>query len=660
VLLGASLGGAPARASVDFERTDVSLPGAPESVALGDLDGVNGKDIAIAMPLRGSLGVMLNHGDGTFAAVQEYTAGPECAGLAVDITLGDVTQPTGNRLLQDGKLDAYVACTPYVVRLTGNGTGALGNPEPFNLNLPPSLGPGTLDLLALVRRPDGNPVPLLALQHGVGSFGREVCISYDLDGEDLVCNSTPVAGPLAVGDLNGAFPGVPPDEIVTGEGVDKMGVFGFAHQLPTYLSESSRTVPGDPPGIESAAIGDLDDDGDREVLVGQYVNSLADRVASIHYFKWDPSGNPGGLDQVATTLPSIPGLDAVAIADVDDDGHSDVVGAGVYGRGVVHPGDGAGGFLYGQDVPQLGYQDPGKATRVTMAVGDLTGDGLPELVTTDASANAVMIQCNASQPASGCAPPVANDDVAVITEDAGATTIDVLANDTDPDGGAKRVASITQPAHGGAAIAGSGVTYGPAADYCNDLGGPPDTFSYTLNGGSSATVAVTVQCVFDAPPVPPPPPPPPPPPSPVVPRTCEQPGTTPFLIGTPGADVLVGTAGRDVLSGRGGDDCLFGRSADDRMSGGTGADLLNGSGGSDRLSGDAGDDKINAGNGNDTITPGPGKDSANGNGGNDTISARDGARDAIDCGAGRDKVTADRSDTVKANCEHVTRPSRHG
>ena len=73
----------------------------------------------------------------------------------------------------------------------------------------------------------------------------------------------------------------------------------------------------------------------------------------------------------------------------------------------------------------------------------------------------------------------------------------MLANDTDPDGGPKLVASLTQPAHGTAAIAGSGLTYQPAADYCNDLGGgSPDTFTYTLNGGSTATVAVTVECVL--------------------------------------------------------------------------------------------------------------------------------------------------------------------
>lgn len=44
-------------------------------------------------------------------------------------------------------------------------------------------------------------------------------------------------------------------------------------------------------------------------------------------------------------------------------------------------------------------------------------------------------------------------------------------------------------------------------------------------------------------------------------------------------------------------------------------------------------------------------------GGNDEILARDSTRDEIDCGAGVDKVKADRSDSVK-NCEYVKRPVR--
>ena len=42
------------------------------------------------------------------------------------------------------------------------------------------------------------------------------------------------------------------------------------------------------------------------------------------------------LGQVATPLPSTPGLDAVAIADVDWDGCNDIVGAGSYGHGIIH------------------------------------------------------------------------------------------------------------------------------------------------------------------------------------------------------------------------------------------------------------------------------------------------------------------------------------
>ena len=411
-------------------------------------------------------------------------------------------------------------------------------PFAFNLNLPPYLGSATIDFLALVRRPDGNPIPLLALQHGVGSFGRELCLSYDLDGEALVCNHTPVQGPLAVGDLNGSVAGILPDEIVTSEGGETMGIFGWAPQFPPIWSDSKRTVPG---AFESSALGDLDDDGDLDVLVGQSVNSLADRVPSIHAFLWGATG----LEQVARPLPSTAGLDAVAIADVDSDGCNDVVGAGGYGRGMVHLGDGAGNFDGGRDLPQIGYQNAATATRVSMAVGDLSGDGRPEVVIADRSANAVMVYRNASTPAGGpCfdAPAIARDDVAVVTEDSGPTAIPVLANDSDPDGGPLVVAAVTQPAHGDSAISGGAVTYRPDAGYCNDLGAAPDTFTYTLVGGSTATVAVTVQCVADVPPVltpeaadvptfPVPGPGTPPPPAAI--RSCVQPGIEKYIVGTP-------------------------------------------------------------------------------------------------------------------------------
>ena len=68
--------------------------------------------------------------------------------------------------------------------------------------------------------------------------------------------------------------------------------------------------------------------------------------------------------------------------------------------------------------------------------------------------------------------PVAVDDYATVDEDAPPTTIDVLANDTDIDGGAMYVASVTQPANGAVVItnAGADLTYEPDPDYCNPAG----------------------------------------------------------------------------------------------------------------------------------------------------------------------------------------------
>ena len=54
------------------------------------------------------------------------------------------------------------------------------------------------------------------------------------------------------------------------------------------------------------------------------------------------------------------------------------------------------GSTAAQDLPQLGYQNPATATRVTMAVGDLTGDGRPEIVISDAVNQAVMVYRNTS------------------------------------------------------------------------------------------------------------------------------------------------------------------------------------------------------------------------------------------------------------------------
>jgi hypothetical protein len=97
-------------------------------------------------------------------------------------------------------------------------------------------------------------------------------------------------------------------------------------------------------------------------------------------------------------------------------------------------------------------------------------------------------------------PPVANDDSASVAEDSGANTLNVRANDTDPDGNTLSVTVVTQGTNGTVAITGSGtgVSYTPATNFNGS-----DSFTYTIsdgNGGTdTATVNVTVTSVNDAP-----------------------------------------------------------------------------------------------------------------------------------------------------------------
>ncbi|MBN8727272.1 MAG: tandem-95 repeat protein [Xanthomonadales bacterium] len=97
-------------------------------------------------------------------------------------------------------------------------------------------------------------------------------------------------------------------------------------------------------------------------------------------------------------------------------------------------------------------------------------------------------------------PPVARDDSAM-TPAGIPVVVDVLANDSDPDGDPIAVSSLTQPAHGTAALGGDGrVSYTPAAGFDGS-----DTFGYTIEdgrgGSASARVSITVTPAPNRPPV---------------------------------------------------------------------------------------------------------------------------------------------------------------
>ena len=94
--------------------------------------------------------------------------------------------------------------------------------------------------------------------------------------------------------------------------------------------------------------------------------------------------------------------------------------------------------------------------------------------------------------------PQARDDSGRTQEDR-AVAIDVLANDTDPDGDRLRVESVSNPSHGTTRVAADGgVEYTPARDYHG-----ADRFTYVVTDADAATdraaVTVTIIPVNDAP-----------------------------------------------------------------------------------------------------------------------------------------------------------------
>ncbi len=109
---------------------------------------------------------------------------------------------------------------------------------------------------------------------------------------------------------------------------------------------------------------------------------------------------------------------------------------------------------------------------------DQRGPGFPRIVAGTVDVGAFEVQ-NQS--------PIADDDQAITAEDC-AVIINVLANDSDPDGDPLTVTEVADPASGSVEINDCGtITYTPDVDF-NGV----DSFMYTLSDGAGGTDTATV------------------------------------------------------------------------------------------------------------------------------------------------------------------------
>ena len=89
---------------------------------------------------------------------------------------------------------------------------------------------------------------------------------------------------------------------------------------------------------------------------------------------------------------------------------------------------------------------------------------------------------------------IAVDDQVTVVENSGISLLAVFNNDTISKG--EHLTTFTQPTNGliSSVLPGLGINYSPNNDYCNN-GITTDDFTYTLTGGATATVFVTVNCL---------------------------------------------------------------------------------------------------------------------------------------------------------------------
>jgi Ca2+-binding RTX toxin-like protein len=210
--------------------------------------------------------------------------------------------------------------------------------------------------------------------------------------------------------------------------------------------------------------------------------------------------------------------------------------------------------------------------------------------------------------------PVAVDDAATLKEDT-TTTVNVLANDVDPEGNLdpSTVRVLTGTRNGTATANPDGtVTYKPNANFNGS-----DSFTYEVcdtdgDCSNAATVKMTVTPVDEAKP------------------RCT-------IRGNDRDNNIKGTAKRDVICGRGGNDTIRGMGSNDLIFGNAGNDTIQGNGGDDTIYGGGGEDNIQGNDGNDRIYGGEKGDLLQGNDGRDTIRGG-GGDDTIQGGAGDDDI----------------------
>jgi uncharacterized protein (TIGR03437 family) len=334
----------------------------PAAVIAADFNGDGHLDLATANE-NGTVSILLGHGDGTFQAPQNFAAGSDCAYLAA----GDFNK--------DGKLDLAVTNfdASVLAVLMGKGDGTFGAPAlygatsgPTGLILTDFNHDGNLDIVIGSGSPDiigpdyGSGDIAVFLGNGDGTFQG---------GPLYPAGSTTKS--IAAGDLNGDGK---PDLVTANSNSSTLTILlNQGHGTFAAAAPYALTLPGgSSAGPDSVALADLNGDGKLDAAAA---NSSAGSVSV-------SLGNGDGTFQAPTFYPT--GNDPVMVVtgDLNGDGTPDLVvaNAGTLESGGTDNGSvsillaSEGGAFQAAKNLTTGVQ-PG-----FLALQDVNGDGKLDLI----------------------------------------------------------------------------------------------------------------------------------------------------------------------------------------------------------------------------------------------------------------------------------------
>jgi hypothetical protein len=428
-LITANYGRASATVSVLLNETDsggavsfaapqtVSVGADPRQVAAADFNSDGIPDLVTANSGGGTVSLLTGNGDGTFQTQPTFAIGS----LALAVATGDLNG--------DGKPDLVTAnfTDNTVSVLLGNGDGTFQTQQTFAVGPGPDAvavadlnGDGKRDIITanydrgtvsvLLNNGDGTFQPAESFAVGQGPTGVAVA---DVNGDGIpdIITTNYASGTVSVllGNGDGTFQ--PQQTFTVGTGPQAVAVAdlnddgrpdlvvanygeGTVSGLLNQTARGAHVVtfaPEQPfnvgPNPQAVAVG-LANDGSTEVVTA---NSGADTLSVLR--NETPRGAASASFAAAQTLPVGMGPDAVAVADLNGDGIPDLVAAN-FGS-MFNPATTISVLLGNADgtfQPQQTYVVGGLPTLpAALAVADFNGNGPPDIAVASDLVNTVSV-----------------------------------------------------------------------------------------------------------------------------------------------------------------------------------------------------------------------------------------------------------------------------